>query len=303
MHKKITIAATAALMLFGSSTSFGGLTFTAVTSTDGKTSSTAQVWSDGTKTKSLVTTTVENPIMPAGSYILVNDQGMYLVNPEASTYARFDVSMLEGMTQALNESGIGSTFEFKDIAIEKTLDEAGESIEGYATRHYQFKSTWKMVVAGSPMTTQVDSVEDIWTTTEIALPAQARASFDQSALPPSVQELADAQGIMNVEGFPLRTVTVQTTKMDMGMRGFGAGLAQRMANRAMGGGGGNSTTTVEVKDIEEADIPAETFELPAGYTETQLFQTGPDIPDLNNVPAGQAPQTPAVPNLDEVPRD
>jgi hypothetical protein len=85
----------------------------------------------------------------------------------------------------------------------------------------------------------------------------------------------------------------------MGMRGFGSGLAQRMANRAMGGAG-NVTTTIEVKDIEEADIPADTFELPAGYTETQLFQTGPDVPNLNDVPGGQAPE---VPNLDEVPRD
>jgi hypothetical protein len=115
--------------------------------------------------------------------------------------------------------------------------------------------------------------------------------------------LADAQGLSNVEGFPLRTVTAQTTKVDMGMRGFGAGLAQRMANRAMGGGGGNTTTTIEVTDIEEVDVPAETFVIPAEYTETQLFQTGPDVPDLNNVPDGQAPQAPDVPNLDEVPRD
>jgi hypothetical protein len=301
MHKKVTIATTAALLLFGSSTSFGGLTFTMVTTSDGKTSSTAQVWTDGMKMKTLIDTAVDNPLMPPGSYILVNEQGMYIVNPTASTFARFDVSMFEGMTQALSESGVANTFEFKDIGIEKTLDEAGESIEGYATRHYQFKSTWKMVVAGSPMTTQVDSVEDIWTTTELAIPAQASMSFDQVSLPPSVQELADAQGLRNVEGFPLRTVTVQTTKMDMGMRGFGAGLAQRMANRAMGGAG-NVTTTMEMTDIEEVDVPAETFEIPEGYTETQLFQTGPDVPDLNKVPEGQA-QTPDVPNLDEVPRD
>jgi hypothetical protein len=305
MDKKIAIATTAALLLLGSSTSFGGLTFTTVTSADGKTLTSAQMWSDGTKMKVLVTTVVDNPVMPTGSYILINDQGTFLVNPAASTYARFDMSMFEGMTQALNESGIMNTFEFKDIAIEKIVDEAGESIEGYPTRHYQFKSTWTMAMAGSPMTTKVDSVEDIWATTELAIPVQANMSFDQSALPPSVKELADAQGLKNIEGFPLRTVTAQTTKVDMGMKGLGAGLAQRMANRAMGGmgAGGTVTTTMEVTDIQEADVPAETFEIPAGYTETQLFQTGPDVPDLNNVPGGQAPQTPDVPNLDEVPRD
>jgi hypothetical protein len=289
-------------MLFVSSTSFGGLTFKTATSIDGKASSTGQMWSDGTNMKMLITSTFDNPVMPSGSYILLNEQGTFLVNPSASTYARFDVSMLEGMTRALNEAGVGSTFEFKDIAIEKTLDEAGESIEGYATRHYQFKSSWTMAMTGLPSSTQISSVQDIWATTELALPVQAGLSFDQSSLPPSVKELADAQGIMNIEGFPLRTVTEQTTKMDVGIRGFGAGIAQRMANR-MGGGGGPTTTTMEVTDIEEVDVPAETFVLPAGYTETQLFQTGPDVPDLNNVPGGQAPQTPPVPNLDEVPRD
>jgi hypothetical protein len=283
MHKKITIATTAALLLFGSSTSFGGLTFTTVTSADGKTLTTAQMWSDGAKMKVLVSTTFDNPVMPTGSYIVINEQGTFLVNPAASTYARFDMSMFEGMTQALNESGIMNTFEFKDIAIEKIVDEAGESIEGYPTRHYQFKSTWTMAMAGSPMTTKVDSVEDIWATTELAIPVQANMPFDQSALPPSVKELADAQGLKNIEGFPLRTVTAQTTKVDMGMKGLGAGLAQRMANRAMGGmgAGGTVTTTMEVTDIQEADIPAETFEIPAGYTETQIFPS--------DVPGGQAP--------------
>jgi hypothetical protein len=64
----------------------------------------------------------------------------------------------------------------------------------------------------------------------------------------------------------------------------------------MGGGAGNgdTTTTMEVTDVAEADIPAATFLIPDGYKETQMFQTGPAVPDLNNVN-----ESPAVPNLND----
>jgi hypothetical protein len=70
-------------------------------------------------------------------------------------------------------------------------------------------------------------------------------------------------------------------------------MGQRMMNRAAGG---DTTTTIEVTDLEEVDIPAATFEIPADYTETQLFQQGPDLPDLNSLE-----EAPAVPDLDSVP--
>ena len=107
-----------------------------------------------------------------------------------------------------------------------------------------------------------------------------------AALPSQVAALAAAQGLRQVEGFPLKHVTVQSTKMDMGGGGAGAlgglgGLGARMAGRMMGGaGGGNAetTTTIEVVDIEEVDVPGATFAIPDGYKETQLFQTGPAVP-------------------------
>jgi hypothetical protein len=73
------------------------------------------------------------------------------------------------------------------------------------------------------------------------------------------------------------------------MGGLGGGLASRMMNR---GGGGAVTTTIEVSDIEETDVSADAFELPAGYSETSLLQTGPAIPSLNEVD-----EPPAVPRL------
>jgi hypothetical protein len=81
------------------------------------------------------------------------------------------------------------------------------------------------------------------------------------------------------------------------MGGLGAlgGLGARLGGRGGAGGGGDTTTTIEAADIEEVDIPAATFELPDGYQETQLFQTGPAVPNLNGVQ-----EAPAVPNLNNL---
>jgi hypothetical protein len=46
-----------------------------------------------------------------------------------------------------------------------------------------------------------------------------------------------------------------------------------MMNSAMAGAGaGDTKTTVEAVGIEEIDIAADTFEIPADFSETQLFQ-------------------------------
>ena len=169
---------------------------------------------------------------------------VYLVNPTARTFALFDTSMLQqGM------AGMTSQLQFKDVSIEKVLDEAGDNIDGYPTRHYQFKSSWTMVMTGMPVSTQHEHDRG-----HLGDDGHRRAGggrrFRRSsvALPPQVAEVAAAQGLRQVEGFPLKHVSVQTTKMDMGGGGAGAlgglgGLGARMAGRMMGGGAGNTDTT------------------------------------------------------------
>jgi hypothetical protein len=137
-----------------------------------------------------------------------------------------------------------------------------------------------MAMSGMPMSTQTTVEEEVWTTTAIEAPSMNAAGGE---LPAEVAALAER----NVAGVPLRQVSVQSTKTEMG--GFGGGLASRMMNRA---GGGAVTTTIEVSDIEETDVPANAFELPAGYSETSVLQTGPAIPNLNEVD-----ELPAVPSL------
>lgn len=291
-------ALAAAVFLGFSSAAVAGVTFTQVTTIDGNRTSVTKISADGGKAKMEVVESPDNPFMPPGSYLLATDGDMLLVNPAARTYARFDTSMLEGIGEMAGQ------FEFTDVVFEKVVDEPGESIGGFATRHYQFKSSWTMSMQGMPVKTESSTVEDLWTTTDIELPAMP-AGPAGGGMPSQVAAIVENQALRQVEGVPLKHVTVQSTKSSMGgaLGGLG-GLGARLGGRMLGGGGagglgggGDSTTTIETIDIEEVDVPAATFELPDGYQETQLFQTGPAIPSLNGVQ--EAPAVPSLNDLDE----
>jgi hypothetical protein len=208
--------------------------------------------------------------MPAGSYMLVEGGDLYLVNPPARTFSRFDPSVLEGMTQMMDRMQIS------DVAFEKVLDEAGEALLGHPTRHYQFTSSWSMSMQGMPVKTEISVVEDIWTTTAIEMPAVPTAvSGMMGSMPEQVQAIVDAQGARNVEGFPLKQVSVQSIKMNMG--GLGARMPAGMP------GGGDTTTTLEVIELAQVDVAAGTFAIPDGHQETALFPNAPALPIANDV--------------------
>jgi hypothetical protein len=284
------VLAAAVLLGLSSTAALGGVTFTQVTTVDGTRTSVMKVSADGGKSKMEVVESPDNPFMPPGSYMLVSDGEMLLVNPAARTYARFDASMFEGM------AGMAGQMQITDVKFEKVVDEPGETIAGYSTRHYQFKSSWAMGMQGMPMKTEQSTVEDVWTTTAIELPAMPGSpASGMPSMPSQVAALAENQALRHVEGVPLRQVTVQSTKTNMGaMAGLG-GLGARMLGGAGAAGAGETTTTIETVDIDEGDVPAATFELPDGYQETSLFQTGPAIPNLNGVQ-----EAPAVPNLNDL---
>jgi hypothetical protein len=73
--------------------------------------------------------------------------------------------------------------------------------------------------------------------------------------------------------------------MKTNMGGLG-GIAAGMMNKM---GGQPTKTTTEITSVQELELPADTFEVPAGYREVQLFQTGPAMPDLNSVGGKAAP--------------
>lgn len=264
-------AGTAAGLLLGHCTAaLAGTSFTQVTTINGQRAALTKVVTDGGNAKAeFVETAADNPFMPVGSYMLVEGGDLYLVNPSARTFSRFDTSMLEGMTQMMGR------MEISDVAFEKVLDEAGETLLGYPTRHYQFKSSWSMSMQGMPVKTEISVVEDLWTTTAIEMLAVPTAvSGMMGSMPEQVQAIVDAQGTRNVEGFPLKQVSVQSMKMNMG--GLGA-----LGGAIPGGmpGGGDTTTTLEVTELAQVDVAAAAFAIPDGYQETALFPNAPVLPN------------------------
>lgn len=284
MNKTTAIAITI-LFACHSAEAWAGYTFTQVTTMSGQPPMEVRITTDGTSSKiEYLTAQPNNPFMKPGGYMLALGDEMFFVTPSERTFARFDVGMMQGMAQEMTQMGPGGRgmFEYKNIKVEKLLDEAGESIAGHPTRHYQFKSSWTMQMTSMPMSMDFNALEDYWTTEALQVSlGKGSALLAASGLPGPARESEAAKVLKDAKGIPLRQVSVQTQKTNMNMGPLGA-LA--------GGLGAQTTkTTVEITSIQEVDVPAEAFEVPAGYREVQVFQQGPALPDLNSAGGQAAP--------------
>jgi hypothetical protein len=247
-----------------------------------------RVSAQGDALRSEFVSAMEIPLFPPGSYMLMMGTEVFLVNPDRQTFARMDLAGLGDMmaaadqsTEAMRQGGVEMVVE--NQRFEKVLEEDGGAIHGYPTRHYRYHSgftqTMKMPVGGS-FGTEVDTVDDVWTTTALELDfdpgALSSLSFG-SGLGKELQELGKAE-VAKMTGFPLKRVAVANHTPS------GSGMMGRMMSR--GGNEGPVTTTVEVFDLVQGDLPASQFEIPAGYSEVELLQIGspgPAMPDLGEI--------------------
>jgi hypothetical protein len=267
------------------SPAFGGWSMTQVTRTTGDDpgmgDSTQRVSLEGSSAKVEMMESA-NPMMEAGSYLLVQDGGrkMFLVNPDAKTYARFDPMAIASGSEAMAGSGFETKIE--DPRVVKVLEEPGGEILGHPTTHYRYRTTYTTVTSmamGVTMSTAMDVVEDIWTAPAIDAGTAARAVADAGGSGGMRQELDELESTVKATlvGLPLRQVTVTKSKTATEGKGF---VARMMMRGAPSGEEGTTTTTIEVRDLVEAALPASTFQIPAGYAETEIMQRGPAMPDL-----------------------
>ncbi|MFN7941406.1 MAG: hypothetical protein U0X73_07385 [Thermoanaerobaculia bacterium] len=216
-----------------------------------------------------------NPMFGKGTYLLMHEQKLYVVEPDKKTYALFDLeAMSNSLASAMSPGGTGMKLTYDDVKVEKLLEEPGGAIAGYSTTHYKFHTSFKQTMSMGPMTiaSLVDTVEDSWTTTAISFGEAGSmvSSFGGTQLGKEIQKLIDAQkGKMT--GVPLKRISV--TKVE----NQGTGVMAALLNKA--NGEGPTTTTMEVTELSESAIPAATFAIPAGYSETQLMYRMPGAPD------------------------
>lgn len=213
-----------------------------------------------------------NPMMPAGSYMLTSDAGktLYLVNPQARSYSRWDLEKMMGGMGGMMEAMKGMvTMKFLNPKVEKVLDEAGPAMHGYATRHSKFVTSYTLATTVMGMTSEssVNIEDEVWSSDSLkdeALKAWSKTQRVKTGND-SLDEMIRLQ-LDTVQGFPLKKIsTNRSTTM---------GTTQE------------SKTVMEVTELKETSIPADTFQLPEGYREA----AAPTMDAMGMMGGGAAPR-------------
>lgn len=243
--------------------SFAGIHYTATTNTQDATGKSnvmeVEGWVAADKAKIEFKESGGNPVAKNGAYLLTRDGGktIYLVDPKEKTYAEWDLQAMMSMVGGImNGMGPLLKMEFSNPKVEKLLEENGGTVAGLPTTHYRYRTTYnmKVKVLGMGQESAVENVQDVWATDrlqDIALgvwlrsdpPRTGNANFDKLI----------ASEVDKAKGFPLKTVTVSTSTPKKGKPTV-------------------TRTTMEVTKLDTgATVADASFQIPAGYQETQIL--------------------------------
>jgi hypothetical protein len=270
--KKTSSIVVGAALFVAAIPAFAGIHYKATTKAEGPRGRDSEVqvegWVSGEKARvEFKDSTSPNPVMQKGTYLLTQDGGktVYLVNPEDKTYAVMDLSaMLGTMGAVMNGMGPLLKIQFSEPQVEKVLDEDGGKVAGVPAHHTKYRTSYTTTVKvlGMGRSSAVVSEQDFWTSTKLVDPGMG---VWLRAQPPRTGN-ADFDRLLTAEryklqGYPLKMVTV-TTNTD-----------------SKSGKATTSHSTMEVTQLETgATMPAGSFELPAGYKETQMVTAQPERP-------------------------
>ena len=192
------------------------------------------------------------PMMAKGTYLITRDGGitMTLVNPAAKTCTAWNLEQMMGMA--------GGALKLMNAQVtnpksDKIVDETGPAILGYPTHHYKFVTSYGMEMAFMNMkqSTQIEQEIEAWTSSklaEVVFNPWARQQNPKTGIA-QIDTLTE-QLMQQVKGFPLKQTTVNKSTDASGRINI-------------------SRTTMEVTGIKSIGMPAERFEVPAGYTSNE----------------------------------
>jgi hypothetical protein len=229
-----------------------------------------------------------SPMLKAGNYLLIrpDDDAMLLVNPKEKTYTSMDIGQIMGsMGQMMGGEG-GVSMSFSDPIVEKLLEEDGGTLLGRSTRHYRWRTRYTMSMTmpmGMGMDIATDETQDVWVA-DLQLDPRIMRSFANmgggASTPEDFRKLVEAaKKVQN--GFPLKMVTVSSSKTTA----KGSGPMAAMMARSMGQNDDKpQTMTMVVTELSEEKVPAATFSIPPGYTETEMMAPAMKMPDMSSPP-------------------
>ena len=260
--------AIALLLLCPAAASFAGYYFESTTTTEGAGSNVARVhaWIDGANAKIEFQDNDATGMFGEGTYILTTAGSMttYLVNPKEKTVAEINLDQIFGMLNTvLDASGGMLQLNFSDFSSEKLEEGPGETILGYPTTRYKYRTgyTMTMKVLGMGRANKISNENEFWCTDDIDSDGfSAWLRPDRFRTGNTDIDNMIRQQYATVDCLPLRTKMVSTS------------TGQR-------GGADTTTSLTEVTTLREESIPAATFEVPADYATTTLI---PDVTQQGN---------------------
>jgi hypothetical protein len=189
-----------------------------------------------------------------GDYILFDSTDLIIVHPATKDFVSLPFDVANQGLQRLQALGV--KFTIKDVKV--TLDSigAGDTVAGYATRHFRMTTAFNMSIdAGFTQTgLGTESVTDYWVAVVPGLPGNPLLRANGLSAPGEV-----ANGMF-------RQVS---SKVDSAAKRLGSGVALRTTTLSrMNQGPGTSATTQqtsEVSDIHHQDVDENLLILPEGY--------------------------------------
>jgi hypothetical protein len=200
-----------------------------------------------------------------GAYFIVKNGGqvMYMVDPNQKQYMKWDMqAMLAGMSKVVNAVGGFVKMQISDPKVDVQDLGAGETVQGYPTRHYRMIQNFTMSasVLGHKSTTRSESTVDYYfsPTLRIANPfvansqqMAAMSQFDMFNNSDYKTQMSAAMAKMPKNGVPLKMVSTTVSTDDKGKQE-------------------TSTSVMEMINFKATNVPSSAFEIPSGYTEIQM---------------------------------
>jgi hypothetical protein len=195
-----------------------------------------------------------------GSYFIVRNGGqeMLLVDPSQKQYMKWDIAtMFAGMSKVLNAVGGLVKMQISDIKIDAQDMGAGETVQGYPTRHIRMVQNYTVSASmfGKTSKNRSETTTDYYfaPSLRIANPFVTNSSqmamlaqFDMFKNPDYQNQLKAANDKLPKNGVPLKTVTTTVTTDEKGKSE-------------------TSTAIMEMVNFKASNIPASTFAIPSDY--------------------------------------
>lgn len=196
-----------------------------------------------------------------GSYFLMTEGGtkMMIVDPSQKQYAEWNMErMMASVAGVVNALGGLVKMEISDLTIDTKELGAGETINGYPTKHVRLTQNYKMStrVLGKTSWSKTESTTDYYFAPQLKAKnpfvqnSQAWANqFNMFNKPEYKAQMAKAQE--KLKDVPIKTVVTTVTTHDTGKQE-------------------TTTVTSEMVNFKNMDVPKSVFEIPAGYQLVQL---------------------------------